>query len=149
MLSVEFLGPWQRPGDVDAVDHRLDGPELRVNLVVEPVGADGELERRREPVVLSRHHPGREHDEIGRDLDLLPAGEKILHRDDERAVLAADLRRLGLVEPHEDGARLRTPPRRGARTCRTFECRGRGAPSAAPGNFLCATRDACTAALQQ
>ena len=76
-LSLEFFGPWQAPGDEDAVDDGLDRAELGVDLVEEPVLVHRQLEDADEFLVLARDHARDQDDEVGRDGELLAAGQDV------------------------------------------------------------------------
>ena len=77
-------------GDEDAVDDGLDRPQLRVDLVEEAVACPtGQLEDADQLLVPARDHAGDEHDEVGRDGQLLARrGQHVAHGHQQAAVAA-------------------------------------------------------------
>ena len=84
-------------GDEHAVDDRLDRPQLRVDLVEEPVLVDRELEDADQLLVLARDHARDQDDEVGRDRQLFVARQHVAHGHQEAAGVGARHGRRGVV----------------------------------------------------
>ena len=126
-LSLEFLGPWQAPAMYTPSTTVSTGRSLGWISLKNPSRPSGQLEDADQLLVLARDHAGDEHHEVGRDGQLLAAGEEVADRDDQ----AARTRR----GPRPAARHRRTSGRRSracatpctsARTCRRSACRGTG-----------------------
>ncbi len=76
-LSLEFFGPWQAPAMKTPSTTVSTGRSLGWISLKKPSLSDRQLEDADELLVLARDHAGDEDDEVGRDRQLLPAGQEV------------------------------------------------------------------------